>query len=119
MAKLFYDHLVLIEEIWTEVDIITIPDHEKKQAKKMVDEYVQQKVITYILDILPMSLHEEFLQKVYATPHDIKHLKFLEEKLDRDIQSDLVKLGADLKKEIRSLLKQHHPQKGKTTHARK
>ncbi len=107
MSKVFYDHLTLIEEIFTEVDSAEMTVEEKKQAKKKIDDLVHHKVLTKILDLLPREYHEEFLIRFHAAPHDHRHLLFLKEKASIDIQSELILLSNNLKKELRHLLHQH------------
>lgn len=111
MAKIFYDHLILIDEVWSEIETLEISPTEKKLAKKHVDEILHHRIFTFILDTLPPQYHKEFMERVYASPKDIKHLAYLEEKIRRDIQMDLVTLGMQIKKEILSEVKKHSKRK--------
>lgn len=105
--KLFYDHLILIEDIFIEIDKLSISSSEKLSAKKLSDEYVHHHVLIYILETLPKTHHEEFLTKFYKAPFDLDHLRFLEEKTQRDVYIDLVVLGKKLKKELLKEIKKH------------
>ncbi|KKQ34213.1 MAG: hypothetical protein US50_C0057G0003 [Candidatus Nomurabacteria bacterium GW2011_GWB1_37_5] len=107
MAKLFYDHLILLDEILMEIDILDLPVHKKTKGKKIIDEIVHHKVLIYILDYLPKVHHREFLERLYQNPADLAHLTFLQEKTERDIQMDLVVLGKKIKKEILAEIKKH------------
>jgi hypothetical protein len=107
--KLFYDHLILVDEIFIEIDNLTLSEKEKQHAKKLSDDYIHQHVLIHILDVLPKSHHEEFLTRFHKAPFDLDHLRFLEEKTQRDINMDLVVLGKKLKKELLGEIKRHKP----------
>lgn len=109
--KLFYDHLILIEEVFIEIETLPLSPHEKQSAKKLSDDLMHQKVLIYILDMLPRPHHEEFLDRFHKAPYDIDHLRFLTEKTQRDVHMDLVVLGKQLKKELLSEIKKHKPHK--------
>lgn len=111
MSKVFYDHLILIDELFAEVDLVELTSEEKKQAKKKIDDLVHHKVLTKILDLLPREHHEEFLIRFHAAPHDHRHLTYLKEKGNIDVQTELVELSNHLKKDLRHLLSQHKSKK--------
>ena len=107
MSKIFYDHLIIIEEIWEEVEKLPLQKHEKQHAKKLADEYVHHRVLTLILDLLPRDHHEVFLNKFHVAPHDVSHLKYLEEKIGKQIHQEISTLGKQLKQELKKELKKH------------
>ncbi len=107
MSKLFYDHLILLDDVFTEIEILEVESEDKIQMKKIVDEILHHRVLTRILDLLPKVHHEEFLDRFYKAPSDVRHLKFLQEKIDRDIHHELAKLSKELKSEIRQEIKKH------------
>lgn len=111
MSKLFYDHLVLLDDVFAEVEVLEIDVHDKKEIKKMIDEIIHHRVLTRILDMLPTPHHEEFLDRFYKAPSDVRHLKFLQEKIDRDIHHELAKLSEELKSEVRQEIKKHRKNK--------
>lgn len=73
MSKLFYDHLIVIEEI------IAVVGNDKK-ILDLVDQTLQSEILDAILTQLPRKHHGEFLQKFHAAPHDIRLLAYLNEK---------------------------------------
>lgn len=107
MSKIFYDHLIIIEEIWDEVESLPLHAHEKQSAKKLADEYVHHRVLTLILDLLPRDHHEDFLNRFHHAPHDVLHLKYLEEKIGKQIHQEISTLGKKLKQELSRELKKH------------
>lgn len=107
MTKVFYDHLLLIEEIFVEIDTLNLPAKQKQEVRALVDEIFHQRVITHILDLLPRSHHEEFLKRLHASPHDVRHLIFLQELVEVDVHSELLRLGEKIKKELRRDFKKH------------
>ena len=107
MSKLFYDHLIVFEEIIYEIEGSNLHPEDKKQAKKLADEIIHHKVLIFILDHLPKAHHEEFLTRFYKAPYDLGHFKFLEEKIKHDIKSELIILGEKVKKEIFAEIKKH------------
>ncbi len=107
MSKLFYDHLILLDELFVEIDTLDLTLQEKQQAKKAVDDLVQHRVITFILDMLPHQHHEEFLTQFHAFPHHIKNLTYLEERTRLDICNEITLLGKHIKSEVRQDIKKH------------
>lgn len=111
MSKVFYDHLVMVEELFMEIEVLEIDPVSKKEMKKMIDDIVHHKVLTRILDLLPKIYHKEFLERFYNSPGDLKHFKFLQETIDLDIHHELAKLSAQLKTEIRQEINKHRKKK--------
>lgn len=107
MSKIFYDHLIVFEEIIFKIDALDISQENKQHAKKLADEIIQHKVVTHILDLLPKVHHQEFLTRFHKAPYDLEHLKYLEEKIQRDMKMELVQLGQKIKKEILAEIKKH------------
>ena len=109
MAKLFYDHLVVLEEVEEEIKYISQSLEEKEELWKLVDDIVNHKVIITILDRLPLEHHHDFLTGFHESPHDDSHLHFLkstvEEDIEEAIKSEIKSLKEELLKEIRGLKK--------------
>ena len=109
MSKLFFDHLVVLEEVDSEIKGISKNEEEKAELWHLVDDIVNHKVMIAILDRLPLEHHEEFLTGFHEAPHDERHLHFVNSLVDENIEETIKKEIADLKedllKEIRSLKK--------------
>lgn len=100
MSKLFYDHLIVFEEIEREIGLIAQTPEEKEELWRIVDEIVHHKALGCILDRLPKNLHQEFLEKFHATPHDEALLEYLREKIGQDIEEMIRKELKKFEKEI-------------------
>ena len=105
--KLFYDHLVIIDEVFEEVETLSISDSEKSTLKKLIDEMAHHAVLTHILDLLPRSHHEEFLERFHVAPHDLSIIQYLEKKIEKDIHAEIAAISRKLKEEIRTEFKKH------------
>ena len=107
MSKIFYDHLVILEEVDTEIKSIAEFPEEKEELWKLVDEIVHHRVMISILDKLPIEHHEEFLTRFHEAPHHDSHIDFLNDKLEENIENIIKKeiksLEVELLQEIRSL----------------
>lgn len=104
MAKIFYDHLIQIEEIHIELDKYHLSVEERSELIQIIDETTHHRVLDTILTHLPKEKHEIFLKKFHAAPHDNSLLDFLKEDV-KDIE-DKIKLEAKkLKSEILSEIK--------------
>lgn len=97
----------MLDEVYAEVEVLEIETEHKKKLKKAVDDIVNQRVITKILDILPKEHHPDFLKRLHAAPYDIGHLKYLVDHASPDIVQELINFGHELKKEIALEIKKH------------
>ncbi|MFZ5932601.1 MAG: hypothetical protein ACOYT7_00735 [Patescibacteria group bacterium] len=90
MSKIFYDHLVIYEEIEKSVALVAKTPEEKEELWQLVDEMVHSRALDFILGKLPRSYHEEFLEKFHLAPHDAGLFDYLKEKIGENIE-DLLK----------------------------
>lgn len=111
MSKIFYDHLVMLDDIFLEIDFLELSNREKKLLKKTIDDLFHHRLFTKILDLLPKEHHEKFLVRFHSAPHNIEHLKFLEENSQVNITSEIVILSQKIKKEVKAEIKKHKKQK--------
>jgi len=111
MSKLFYDHIILLDEIFVELDTIDLIEAERETAKQMIDELVQHRVLTFVLDLLPAQKHESFLIAFHAMPYDPANLQLLNKLAERDVTAELVVFGETLKKELKQEIRKHKKKK--------
>jgi hypothetical protein len=71
-GKLFYDHLIIIEEI------IAVAGNDPKLLD-LVDQTLQNEILDVIFTYLPREKHEEFLEKFHAAPHDARLMQYLKD----------------------------------------
>lgn len=79
MSKLFYDHLIVIEEVVAVVDAHKLNPKERDEVMKLVDQTLQHEILDVIFSYLPGEKHQEFLTKFHAAPHDPHLMHFLKE----------------------------------------
>lgn len=107
MRRVFFDHLILIEEVLVEIDELPMEKMEKEKLHHLIDDIVHHKVMTHIFDLLPQVHHEEFLIQYTKAPHDITHLIYLERKTNIDIKTEIIHLGKKLKQELKKEIHKH------------
>lgn len=105
--KVFYDHLILIDELFSEIEMLEMSQEEQESAKKLVDDIFHHEILSHILQLLPKSHHETFLIKFYDAPFDTSHIHFLSETIQIDIVGEIVKKGEKVKKNLKKELKKH------------
>lgn len=105
MSKIFYDHLIVFEDIDKEIKEAASTPEEREELWQLVDEITHHRVLEKILDALPKENHEEFLGKFHETPYDNSLMEYLNEKVKGNIE-DIIKqeigsLAFELLDEIR------------------
>lgn len=105
--KLFYDHLVMIDDVVSEIELLEVDVSTKEKAKKTVDEIINHHIFIHILNLLPSKHHEEFLKRFHKKPHDITHLNFIQRNIQVDIQSEIILLSQKVKRELKKEIKKH------------
>ncbi len=100
MKKVFYDHLVLIEEVITELDLHELDPDDREELIRLADENLHHQVIDLILRELPKPKHEFFLDHFQKAPDDEKLLTFLKREISDEIEEKIKIEAARVKKEI-------------------
>jgi hypothetical protein len=98
MSKLFYDHLIVFEEIEAKLSSYNFssPD-EKEEVHQMIEESVHYRVMACILDHLPREHHNQFLELFHRSPHHPGLLTFLKDRVE-NIEEIIKKEVKDLEK---------------------
>ncbi len=100
MSKLYYDHLIVLTDIESEVKNIVETIEEKEELWHLIDEIIHHNILCCVLDNLYYEHHEEFLDKYCEAPHDECLIEYLNEKIEDDIE-EIIREGVDnLKREI-------------------
>ena len=118
MSKVFYDHLVILEEVEITLSSHELSPEEKKEIHQMIEESVHFRITTRILDHLPRPHHKKFLDLFHKAPHDEKILDFLKEKVT-DIEKHIKEEVALLEKELLKEIKSSKPRKTKKVKLKK
>lgn len=86
MIKVFYNHLVVIEDIEVEISHHQLEATARAEIMAIVDETLHHHILTVILDHLPREHHQYFLSRFAKAPHDVTLLSFLKEHTVADIE---------------------------------
>lgn len=86
MSKLFFDHLVVYEEVEKGIAKVAKSREERDELWDIVDELVHHRALGFIFDKLPKELHQEFLEKYHAAPYDEGLFEYLKEKIGENIE---------------------------------
>ncbi len=104
MGKIFYDHLIVIEEITAVLDSRGLTVKERQEILSLTDQTLHHHVLNVILTHLPREHHKSFLTRFHQAPHDETLLTFLKEKVTVDIEKEIVNEAQKVKKEIIALI---------------
>ncbi len=99
MSKLFFDHLVVMEQVEVHINRNSASLEEKAELWNLVDGIVQTRIMDVILTKLPSKHHDEFLEKFSNFPHDERLLEYLKEKVE-DIEEEIQKEVKSLESEF-------------------
>ena len=100
MSKIFYDHLIILEEIDIVVKDIAQTKDEQEELWKLIDEIIHHRILGTIFDHLPREHHDEFLDRFHRWPHDERHIEWLNQRVHRDIEDVIKEEVRLLEKEI-------------------
>lgn len=104
MSKVFYDRLIVIEEITAVLDSRGLTVEERQEVLSLTDQTLHHHVLDVILTHLPKEHHESFLSRFHQAPHDETLLTFLKEKVTVDIEKEITDEAQKVKKEIIDLI---------------
>src|SRR3989344_3003364 len=100
MSKLFYDHIIIIDDVHEKMSALQLPSDEYKELVYIIDSIIHHRVVTRILDLLPREVHEIFLQKLHDNPSDSNHVHFINRHIESDIVVELTLIADSLRKEL-------------------
>ena len=86
MSKLFYDHLIVLEEVEAEIKKNAETPEEKEELWGLVDEIIHHRVMEKVLDKLPRVHHEDFLTRFHQAPHDDGLMGYLTQKIGENVE---------------------------------
>ena len=97
---MFYDHLLVFQEINLEIKRSARAYDEKEEVWKLIDEIVHHHVMICILEELPSKHHKSFLEKFHSSPYDTGIIDFLNEKTGSDMEKLIAEKIISLEKDI-------------------
>jgi len=107
MSKLFYDHLIVIEEIATVLDEHRLKPDERAKILELMDTTLQNEILDVIFTYLPREKHEEFLEKFHAAPHDARLMQYLKDNSAVNIELAILDRANKTKRRLLAQIKKH------------
>lgn len=104
MKQIFYDHLVIREDIEVELDRYRLDVNDREEILRLVDETLHAEVLHVILSKLPKEKHRKFLTHFHTNPADPDLLSELKKDIS-DIENEIQTVAAKVKSEILSEIK--------------
>jgi hypothetical protein len=98
MSKIFYDHLIILEELEHHVKNVCETTDEREELWNLIDEIIHHRVLGCIMDKLSHEHHDEFLCRFHEAPYDGDLISYINDKLD--IEENI---EDTIKKELESL----------------
>lgn len=99
MSKIFYDHLIKIEEVTIELDNYELTIEEKSEFISLIDETLHNHTLEVILTSISKNLREDFLSMFHQAPHKLELLDFLKKEAP-DIEEKIKNCAEKIKKNI-------------------
>ena len=106
-AKLFYDHLIIIEEIVAVLDEHKVKAKEKEKILRIIDRTLEHEIMDVIFTYLPKAHHEEFLRMFHASPHDPRLLSYLTDHSTVNIELAILDRANKTKRKFLKEVKRH------------
>src|SRR3972149_1371383 len=104
-SKIFYDHLILFEEIFSQFEPLSDNIQDLAELMELVDSQLHHHTLNVIFTHLPAHHHEEFVALFSANPEDEKLLDYLKERVSVDIEKEIAIRAEKIKKEILAEIK--------------
>jgi len=106
--SVFYDHLVGLDDIHSELADYNLSFREHYDLLNTVDSALNHEVLNVILLVLPVEHHEYFIKEFNDRPHDQNHLTFLRQfdpEIDGKIRDAAEKTKAKIKEDLKKVKK--------------
>jgi hypothetical protein len=100
MSKLFYDHLIVIEEVVFVLHEHKVAKEEQREILRQIDEILHYEIVDVILTHLPQEHHASFLTLLSHAPHDKKTMHFIKEHALVDIEREIIKKANSVKSRV-------------------
>lgn len=107
--KVFYSHLVVIEDLTAELDKWLIPAEEKTEMLQLIEETLHNHTLNVILNHLPGHKHQVFLENFEKNPENAELMALLKAEIKEDIEAAIKTQAERIKKEL--LLEIHRSRK--------
>ncbi len=105
MSKLFFDHLIVREELNVDLDLHQLDATTRSELLQLIDEILNHHALNVVLSHLPKKHHPDFISRLIHDPGDPELLGYLKSKVTVDIESEIKKHLLKIKTEIKSEIK--------------
>lgn len=105
MTHSLFNHLTLVEEIITEIDMHNLSQEERDELVDLVHQTMNHHTLAAVLDKLPKAKHQEFIAKYKNDPQNKQLLAWLKSEIKEDIEAVITTQAAKIKKEILAEIK--------------
>jgi hypothetical protein len=102
MSKIFYDHLVIREEIDGELNNYKLDKEEKDELIDIIDQTFHHHILNVILNHLPKDKHPEFISRLHTDPGNDSLMEYLKDQIGPYIEEEIKKQSRVVKAEILS-----------------
>lgn len=113
MSRIFYDHLLVFEEVEKNINSMEISKEERDELWNLVDEMVHHRAFGLILERLPRGNHKEFLEKFHEAPYSQNLMEYLKIKVGENVEELLKQELGNLAYEILSEIQSPYNKKPK------
>lgn len=113
MSTLFFDHLVIREEIEFVLNSYVIDSVDRDELIAIIDSSLSHNVLNVILNFLPKERHPEFMANFRDAPADPAHMEYLKVHAHPEIEAEIKKQAAKIKAEILSEIRKSVTRKRK------
>lgn len=107
MSKVFYDHLVIREEVDCELNNYQLDKEEKDELIDIIDRTLHHHILNVILSHLPRNKHPEFISKLHADPGSEGIMEYLKTQIGPYIEEEIKKQSRKVKQEILSEIRKN------------
>jgi hypothetical protein len=114
MSKIFYDHLVIREELEFELNRYSLDPEDKEEIIDIIDRTLHHHILNVILNYLPKEKHPEFINRLHASPGDEALIDYLKTHAHPEIEAEIKKQAARVKQEILAEIRKSKISKSKS-----
>jgi hypothetical protein len=107
MSQLFYDHLIVIEEMTAVLDQHKLTPVDRAKILELMDATLQHEILDVIFTYLPSEKHEEFLKKFHAAPNDKMLMQYLKDNSPVNIELAILDRANKTKRKFLAQVKKH------------
>lgn len=110
---IFYDHLVIREEVTAVLDSYALEPEEKEELVSLIDSHLHQEILNVIFNHLPKEKHPQFTTALIQAPHDPAILDYLQTNTEVDIITEITNHAQKIKKDLLAEISKSTPKRKK------